>query len=117
MTSTEDIALNEAGDYVSYATMVLEAPGRLPVTMKDRINGTWQLDDGILSNHVLHATILSTSDPSVTIESAQNAEDAQLRKKSTFQNRIFDYTRERYRTIAINSMYKEAEVESSCDRI
>jgi len=117
VTASEEIAREEAGNYVSYGTTLVEAQGRAPVTLKDRSSGTWKLEDGILNIQVLRAEILSTSDPDVTMESAQRAQDAQLKKKSIYQDRIFEYTRVRYRTIPVNAMYKQAEVEQSCERI
>ncbi len=116
VTYSEQITWEGGGTYVSYGATVMATPNKVPVTLTDRSNGTWKLEDGIIETHVLRSQFLSASDPAVTREAGQKAHDDQIKKKSVYQNRILEHTADRYRTFPVNAMYKEAEVELSCDR-
>lgn len=116
ITASEKIERTAAGTFVSHGTTVITRPDQNPLTLHDRSNGTWELADGIIKTYFLHTEFLSASDPSVTKEAGQKAHDDQLRKKSVYKTRVLGYAGTRYRTIPVNSMYKEAEVEGSCER-
>ena len=105
------------GTYTAHTTTVVSAPGKAPITLKDRSNGTWELKGDVVRTHVLRAEFLFASDSSFTKEAGQKAQDDQLAKKSVYESRILELTGTRSRSIPINSMYKEAAVESRCERI
>lgn len=114
--STETV--NDADHrYTSTTTSVITAPGKKPVTAKDLSFGTWRLDGDIITTHVERVQFVSFSDPALSNELGQRMHDAQLRKKSTYQSRILAFDGRKSRSIPINSMYKEAVVESSCERL
>lgn len=114
VTTSEKITRLETGTYVAHATTVIAVPGRPPLTVQDRSNGTWGFADGIIKTSVLQVEFVSASDPSVTKEKGQKAQDDQLKKKSIYESRVLNFTKNHYRTIPVNSTYKEAEVEISC---
>ena len=69
-----------------------------------------------MTSTVQRVELLTSSDPSITKEIGQQAQDAQVRKKSIYQSRILEFTGHSSRSIPVNSMYKEAAVESTCER-
>lgn len=105
------------GTYSTLTTSVITPHGKPSITTTDRAWGTWQLDDGVISSTVQRVEFLSSSDPSITKEIGQQAQDAQVRKKSSYQSRILEFTGRSSRSIPVDSMYKEAVVESSCERV
>ncbi len=103
--------------YTSLTTSVITPHGKSPVTNKDQAYGTWRLDGGIVTSSVQRVEFLSSSDPTFSKELGQKIQDDQLRKKSTYQSRILEFDGEVSRSIPVNSLYKEAIVESSCRRV
>ena len=117
VTVTDETTKLRDGTYTAYTTTVIAAPGEAPITLQDRSNGTWELKGDVIRTHVIRSEFLSASDPSITKEAGQKAQDDQLAKKSVYETRILELTSTRSRSIPINSMYKEAAVESRCERI
>ena len=117
VTTTDETNRLADGTYTSHTTTVIAAPGKPAFTLQDRSNGTWELKGDVVTIHVIRAEFLSASDPSITKEAGQKAQDDQLAKKSVYESRILEITGGRTRSIPVNSMYKEAAVESSCERI
>jgi hypothetical protein len=117
VTVTDETTRLTDGTFTSHTTTVIAAPGKPPITLRDRSNGTWELKGDVVSSHVLRAEFLSASDPSITKEAGQKAQDDQLAKKSVYTSRILEFTGTRSRSIPVNPMYKEAAVESRCVRI
>lgn len=70
-----------------------------------------------MRSRINHLEFLSASDPSVTKKAGQKAQDEQLAKKSVYESRILEFNGTYSRSIPINSMYKDAAVESTCERI
>ncbi len=105
------------GTYTANTSTVIAPPGKPSITLQDRSNGTWKLAGDIVTSHVTGVEFLSASDSSVTKEAGQKAQDDQLAKKSVYESRILEFTGNRSRSIPVNSMYKEAAVESTCERI
>ena len=103
--------------YTSLTTSAISPHGKDPITTKDRAFGTWQLDGDVITSHVQKVEFLSSSDPSISNEFGQQVQDAQLKKKSTYHSRILEFTGDTSRSVPVNSMYKEAVVESSCERV
>jgi hypothetical protein len=116
VTVSETSTNNPDGTFTTDTTTIISAPDKAPLTLLNRANGTWELADDILRTHFDRVDFISASDPSVSHEAGQKAQDDQLRKKSIYESRILGIERNRYRSIPVNSMYKEAVVESSCER-
>ena len=117
VTVTDETTNKADGTYTGQTTTVIAAPGQPPLTLLDRSNGTWELKGDVVRSHVLHVEFVSASDPSITREQGQKAKDDQLAKKSVYESRILELRDGRSRSVPVNSMYKEAAVESSCQRI
>jgi hypothetical protein len=116
LTVNEETNTRSDGTISTQTTTVISAPGKTDITLKSRISGTWELSGSIFRARILSAEFLSASDPSITKEAGQKAQDDQLAKKSVYETRILELTSSSYRSIPVNSMYKEAVVESSCKR-
>jgi hypothetical protein len=71
----------------------------------------------VVRSRINHVEFLSASDPSVTKGAGQKAQDEQLAKKSVYESRILEFNGTHVRSIPVNAMYKEAAVESTCERI
>lgn len=117
VTVTDETNKLPDGTFTAHTTTVIAAPGEAPITLRDRSNGTWELKGDVVSSHVLRAEFLSASDPSITRDAGQKAQDDQLARKSVYESRILELTGTRSRSIPVNSMDKEANVESRCERI
>ena len=117
VTVTDQTTKLPNGTYTGHTSTVISAPGKPALTLQDRSNGTWELSGDVVRTHVLRAEFLSASDPSITQEEGQKAQNDQLAKKSVYESRILELSGKRSRSIPVNSMYKEAAVESSCERI
>ena len=113
---TTETANASDGTYSTLTTSVITPHGKPSITTTDRAWGTWLLEDDVITSTVQRVEFLTSSDPSITKEIGQQAQDAQVRKKSTYQSRILEFTGHFSRSIPVNSMYKEAAVESSCER-
>ena len=116
VTVSETTTNNASGTFTTDTTTVIAAPGKEPLTLLSRSSGTWELAGDVLRTHFKQAEFLSASDPSVSHETGQQAQDDQLKKKSTYESRILGIEGGRYRSVPVNPMYKEAAVESSCAR-
>jgi hypothetical protein len=103
--------------YTSLTTSVITPHGKSPVTNKDQAHGTWRLDGDMITSTVQQVEFLSSSDPTFRKELGQKIQDDQLGKKSTYQSRILEFDGHVTRSIPVNSLYKEAVVESSCRRV
>jgi hypothetical protein len=117
MAVTTETANAPDGTYSTLTTSVVTPHGKSSITTSDRAWGTWLLEDDVVTSTVQKVEFLSSSDPSITKEIGQQAQDAQVRKKSSYQSRILEFTGRSSRSIPVNSMYKEAVVESSCARV
>lgn len=104
------------GTYSTLTTSIITPHGKPPITTTDRAWGTWLLENDVITSTVQRVEFLTSSDPSITKEIGQQAQDAQVRKKSSYQSRILEFTGRSSRSIPVNSMYEEAAVESSCER-
>lgn len=116
VTVSETTTNSATGRFVTDTTTVIAAPGKEPLTLLSRASGSWELAGDVLRTHFERAEFLSASDPSVSHEAGQKAQDDQLKKKSTYESRILAIEGGRYRSVPINPMYEEAAVESSCAR-
>lgn len=105
------------GTFTGHTRSVISAPGKAPLTLQDRSSGTWELVGDVVRSRINHLEFLSASDPSVTKEAGQKAQDEQLAEKSVYESRILEFNGTHSRSIPVNSMYKEAAVESTCERI
>ena len=105
------------GTYTAHTSTVISAPDTPNITLQDRSSGTWELVGDVVKSRVIRAEFLSASDPSITNEAGQKAQDDQLAKKAVYETRILEISGTRSRSIPVNSMYKEAAVESACERI
>jgi hypothetical protein len=103
--------------YSSLTTSVVTPQGGLAVTNKDLAHGTWQLDGDVITSTVTRVEFLSSTDATISNKFGQDIQDAQLKKKSVYQSRIIHFDGQTSRSIPVNSMYKEAVVESSCKRV
>jgi hypothetical protein len=117
LVATSEITNGADNTYTELTTSVFTPHGKAPITSTDRSFGTWRLDGDVITTDVREAEFLSSSDPSISIERGQKALEAQLNKKSTYQSRVLEFTGNTLRRIPVNSMYKEAVVESSCERV
>lgn len=117
ITVTDETTNFSDGTYTGHTGTVIFAPGKPAVTLRDRSSGTWELVGDVVRRRVDRNEVLSSSDTSVTKEAWQKAQDEQLAKKSVYESRILKFSGARWRSIPVNSMYKEAVVESTCERI
>lgn len=116
VTVSETTTNSPAGTFTTDTTTVIVAPGKEPLTLLSRSRGKWELAGGVLRTHFERAEFRSASDPSISHEAGQKAQDDQLMKKSLYESRILGIEGGRYRSVPVNSMYKEAAVETSCTR-
>jgi hypothetical protein len=116
VTVSETTTNSPAGTFTTDTTTVIAAPGKEPLTLLSRSSGKWELAGDVLRTHFERAEFLSASDPSISHEEGQKAEDDQLKNKSTYEARIIGIEGGRYRSVPVNPMYKEAAVESHCAR-
>lgn len=117
ITVTDENTRLQDGNFTEHTTTVISAPNKVPLTLQHRSSGTWELNGDVVQIHVQRSEFLSASDPSVSKEQGQKAQDEQLAKKSVYESRILELNGDRLRTTPVNPMYKEAAVESSCQRI
>lgn len=117
VTVTDETTRLPDGTFTGHTRSVISSPGKVPLTLQDRSAGTWELAGDVVRSRINHVEFLSASDPSVTKEAGQKAQDEQLAKKSVYESRILEFNGTRSRSIPVNSMYKEAAVESNCERI
>jgi len=116
VTASEEIIRADDGSFVSHGTSMIEVPGKPPLTIQDKSDGSWELTGEVLKTHIQHLEFLSSSEVSITKEMGQKVEDDQLAKKSIYENRVLEHTGMRYRVFPVNPMHKEAAVETSCER-
>ena len=103
--------------YSSITTSVITPHGQSTVTNKDISYGSWRLEADVVTSSVERVQFLSSSDPTFSNELGQQIQEAQLEKKSVYRSRILDFDGNTSRSIPVDSMYKEADVESSCRRV
>jgi len=85
--------------------------------MTDQSRGTWQLEGNVLISAVQEVKFISSSDPTLSKAEGQALEDTQLRKKSVYKSRILQIGKNASRSMPVESIYKEAVVETSCKRV
>lgn len=117
VTVTDETTKFPDATFTGYTRTVISAPGKAPLTLQDRSSGTWELVGDVVRSRINHVEFLSAPDPSVTKEAGQRAQDEQLAKKSVYESRILEFDGTHSRSIPVNSMYREAAVESTCERI
>ena len=117
VTVTDETTKLSDGTYSGHSSTVISAPGKPALTLPDRSSGTRELVGDVVKSRIDQIEFLSASDPSITKEAGQRAQDEQLAKKSVYESRILEFTGTRSRSIPVNYMYKEAAVESTCERI
>jgi len=108
---------NHDHTYSSLTTSVITPHGQSAVTNKDIAYGSWRLEADVVTSKVERVQFLSSSDPSFSSELGQQIQEAQLKKKSVYQSRVLDFDGNTSRSVPVDSMYKEAVVESSCRRV
>ena len=108
---------NPDHSYSSLTTSVITSHGQAPITNKDIAYGLWRLEGDVITSVVEKVQFLSSSDPSLSNEQGQLIQEAQLKKKSVYKSRILDFNGNTSRSVPVDSMYKEAAVESSCRRV
>ncbi|WP_226467691.1 hypothetical protein [Luteimonas panaciterrae] len=108
---------NSDHTYSSLTTSVITPHGKHAITNKDLAYGSWRLEKGVVVSVVERVQFLSSSDPTFKNELGQKIQDDLLKKKSVFKSRILYFDGNISRSIPIDSMYKEAEVESTCRRV
>ena len=105
------------GSFSGETTTVISVPGQEPMELLDRSSGEWKFDADVLSVQVKTDVFVSASDPSISQEIGQKALDDQLSRKSVYQSRILTFDGTSLRTFPVGSMFKEAEVETKCERL
>ena len=108
---------NHDHTYSSLTTSVITPHGQAAVTNKDIAYGSWRLEADVISSTVERVQFLSSSDPTFSRELGQQIQEAQLKKKSVYKSRVLDFDGNTSRSVPVDSMYKEAVVESSCRRV
>lgn len=105
--------------YSSRTISVITPHGKDPVTNQDLSYGTWQLDGDIVISKVKRVEFISSSDPAFSHSIGQQILEGEVRKKSVYRSRLLhlDLGAGTSRSIPVDSMYKEAVVESSCRRV
>jgi len=103
--------------FVGESTAVITPSGKPAVTNMDRQWGIWRLDGDVVISTIQRVQFLSSTDTSFTRELGQKLLEDQVRKKSTYKSRILSFDGKTSRSIPVDSMYKEAVVESTCRRI
>jgi len=117
VTVTDETTKLPDGTFTGHSRSVISAPGKAPLTLQDRSSGTWELVGDVVRSRINHVEFLSASDPSITKDAGQRAQDEQLAKKSVHESRILEFNGTHSRSIPVNSMYRDAAVESTCERI
>lgn len=117
VTVTDETTKLPDGTFTGHSRSLISAPGKAPLTLEDRSSGTWELVGDVVRSRINHVEFLSASDPSVTKDAGQKAQDEQLARKSVYESRILEFNGTRVRSIPVNAMHKEAAVESTCERI
>ena len=108
---------NSDHTYTELTTSVITPHGKPSITNRDQANGTWRLDGDVTTSTVLRVEFISSSDPTISKELGQQIQESQLKKKSVYQSKILAFDGATSRSVPLNSMYKEAAVESSCKRV
>ncbi|MGE8281128.1 MAG: hypothetical protein ACN6O2_11890 [Stenotrophomonas sp.] len=103
--------------YSSLSTSIITPHGQVAVTNQAIDHGTWRLETDVITFTVERVQFLSSSDPTFSNTLGQQIEDAQLKKKSVYRYRMLHFDGNTSRSVPVDPMYKEAEVESSCRRI
>jgi hypothetical protein len=117
VTVTDETTKLSDGTFIGHSRSLISAPGKPPLTLEDRSSGTWELVGDVVRSRINRIEFLSASDPSITKDAGQRAQDEQLAKKSVYESRILEFNGTHSRSIPVNSMYEEAAVESTCERI
>lgn len=103
--------------YSDTNTSVLIPDTGVVMTNRDTSHGTWRLDGDIVTSEVLEVRFLSSSNLDLSREEGQRILDELVSKKSVYRSRILALDANTSRSIPVGSMYKEAEVESTCRRL
>lgn len=111
------ITKNADHTYSDQTTSVIQQQGKAAITHQDTSHGTWQLDADIITTHVERVEFLSSSDPTLTRQQGQANLEAQLKKKSVYRSRLLYLDATSSRAVPVGSLYKAAEVETSCRRV
>lgn len=117
VTVTDETTKLSDGTFIGHSRSLISAPDKPPLTLEDRSSGTWELVGDVVRSRINRIEFLSASDPSITKDAGQRAQDEQLAKKSVYESRILEFNGTHSRSIPVNSMYEEAAVESTCERI
>jgi len=117
LTVNSRITRNADHTYSDVTTSIIQPRGKTAITTQDQSSGTWQLDADIVTSRVDRVEFLSSSDPGFTRQQGQASLEAELKKKSVFRSRLLYLDANSSRSKPIGSLYKAAEVESSCRRM
>ena len=103
--------------FVGLSTSVMTFSGKAPITNKDQAFGVWRLDGDIMTFTTQRVEFLSSTEKSISREFGQKIQDDALKLKPTSQSRVIYFDGMTSRSLPLDSMFKEAQVESSCRRI
>lgn len=104
------------GSYRVTSELIVRAANGKIVKMRDRSFGSWTLKDDIIEIHYDKVEFLSSDDPAYTVQMGQASADAQQTKKNWAKSRILELGEKKLITVAVESMYKGAEVTVTCLR-
>ena len=103
------------GRYQSLSEINVQLSSGKVVRTRDQVWGSWSLKGRIVEVRYARVKFLWSDDPSYTVDMGQEDAEAQLRKKDWAKLRIISYGSEMV-TTPIESMYKGAEVLTTCVR-
>jgi hypothetical protein len=105
------------GTFETFTTSVITPKGSSSITTRDRTWGTWRVENGEYISSVDGVTFLSSSDPTLSLEFGQKVHEQELAKKSRYRSKVLSLTKTETVTVPVESLYKEAEVETRCERV
>lgn len=100
----------------SVTTSVISRPDMPDVTNEDAAWGRWDVEGREFVGTVERVEFLSSTDPETTKERGQKMLDDILRLKTEYRSRVLEHDGTHTRSVPIDAMFEEAEVETRCTR-
>lgn len=102
--------------YTSLNTSLVTTEEKPSITTTDQADGTWRLEGDVIVTSVGRVEFLSSSDAGIGKELGQQVLEAQIRKKSVYRARVIAFDGTTSRSVPVDPMHKQADVESTCTR-
>ncbi|WP_281560126.1 hypothetical protein [Thalassomonas sp. RHCl1] len=115
ITVVDERSFNEDGNFLEISNSTIVSSSGEKVLSKVKYLGSWELNEQRLKIIFDNGEVLSLDSINYSVEDMQKSVNAQLNKKNWSDSIIF-FNKNSFTTKPVNSMYKEAEVNVTCNR-